>query len=386
MKTKLVAALAGALLAGALLAAWPAGADEKTPAAVKPAKTQAVPEGAAEEEAAPPAADPAFDRYVRLSAVADAVDAADAAALTDTALRLADGERVLLREHKSGLTAAGLAVKAAELAAANGDKESLERLRKAADRLGGDKLGGRLAALEKLASQARATDPALAVSVEGTTPEAFGEFKSCIVDLERARLLGDREALDQLGQEAARLPSLSGPQSEYLKGQIAVCRKDLPETRDETGLLLGRLGAASRGWSIANTPLDPGTYKDLDPTNKNSAISQAGGLANHLGDRFPTDGGTPGFVGQTPTVHNDPIKVHFTVNNKCSFPVRVTFEPGGQSFTFAGNRLTRNLTRTSFTGAQPSIHIVSTGENWALENANFQLYRGKDGRVHWSYE
>lgn len=387
------AVLGAALMAAVACRTGPAvawaddGAAAKTSPGDKAAPRPAeAPSANAQQDEPPPTPDAAFDRYVSASDIGEALDALDAAALTDAALQLAEGERVLLRKHKSGLTAAGLAAKAADLAARRGDRDTLARIRRAADRLGGDAFQAKLTALDKLASAARSPEPGLLVQADDATPQQFTDFRDCLTDLETARLLGDRAALHQLQLEVVNLAGLSRQQVELVKGRAAAYEKDMPEQQDATDRILGRLGASSRGWGIANTPFDPGTWKDVDPTNKNSSLSQAVGNIRHVGEGFPGDGGTPGFVGNTPRVQHDPITAHFAVNNACNFPVRVQFEPGGQTFTFPKHQWSKNLTRISYNGAQPSVLILSTNQSYYLENANFRLSVGKDGNVQWHYE
>src|SRR5262249_52298857 len=128
------------------------------------------------DPAAPDLSDPGFDRYVDLRLVGDAWRQMDPALLTDVALQLAEGERALKRPHRS-LPCAKLLETAARLAADKNDKPSLERLAKAASLYANQALAGQVAASLKLASEARAVDPAAVVSVETTTPETFARYR-----------------------------------------------------------------------------------------------------------------------------------------------------------------------------------------------------------------
>jgi len=235
---------------------------------------------AAEPPAAAPAADAtpgldaaaglddsAFDRYVDLGAAGRAWRARDAAALTDAALQLAEGERVLLRTHKSGMTAAGLLGLATRLAADGKDKATLDRLARAAD-AGGDKaLAGRVAAARKLAEASRAADPALLLPVETTTPEEFAAFGSALGEIRSARLAGDAAKLRAIEQELPDVPGLAPERRDYLKGLLKEAHDSMPAADPDTaklGRTLDKLAAADRGWGIS----------DLDPFNKNSGINK----------------------------------------------------------------------------------------------------------------
>src|SRR4029077_4802058 len=114
---------------------------------------------------------------------------------------------------------------------------------------------------------------------------------------------------------------------------------------------------------------DPFSQAINDTSNDLAAWDQ-----NRLGWGHPHNNDVTTFD-DPPSTPPSPITVRFSVNNQCSFPVRVEFLPGGQSYTFPARRVVNNLTRISSTGAQPSIRILSTGDSYYLENANFQLYQ-----------
>ena len=76
--------------------------------------------------------DPAFAKFVDLSLLADAMAGPDAALLADVSLGLAEGERVLVRNHRSGLNSESLMVRTVKLAARINDKATLDRIAKAA--------------------------------------------------------------------------------------------------------------------------------------------------------------------------------------------------------------------------------------------------------------
>jgi hypothetical protein len=141
--------------------------------------------------------DPAFDRLTDLALLGQALNGQDASLLTDAGLQLADAERVLERTHRSGITAHRVLEKATRLAAANGDKATLDRLGRAAERL---------------------SDRPLAALVD------------------RAR----------------QLPAAARP--------------------DAADAALQKLAAASRGWSLNNTPFDLSTYTNVDPFNRQGTV------------------------------------------------------------------------------------------------------------------
>jgi hypothetical protein len=171
--------------------------------------------------------DAAFDRYVDLTTVKSALAQLDACALTDAALATGEGERVLQRSRK-GLNADQLLEKAADLAVAQGDKESLDRLQKEAERRGNKGLAAQIAAQKRLAGTARAAEGQVVVALEGTNPEAVAELQHYLTTIKRARLLTDTVTLDVL---AETLPAsrLSEEQQNQVKKLLGEARSAMPK-------------------------------------------------------------------------------------------------------------------------------------------------------------
>jgi hypothetical protein len=191
--------------------------------------------------------DAAFGRYVDLKFLGRAWEEMDPAALADAGLQLAEGERVLLRPHK-GITAASVLALATKVAAEKNDKATLDRLTNAAEARSDKNLVEQVATARKLAGGSRAPDPALSVSVEQTTPEAFALYKERIARIKAAQLAGNRAALEQMEKEAAGPDALSEAQKKYLAKAVADALAALPKNAkpDETALALAKLAAATR--------------------------------------------------------------------------------------------------------------------------------------------
>lgn len=210
--------------------------------------------------------DPAFDRYVDLSLLGDVLREQDAARLSDMGLQLAEGERILLRPHRSGVTAQTVMEKAATLAAQKGDTASLERLARAAESISDKKLLTHIRNARKLGGLSRAIDPAFHISVENTTPSAFAALKDLLDRVKTAELLGDADGLKEAEGILKQATELSQSQQEAVKKRIAAAREAMPQKRGASDQALQKLSASSRGWGI----------KDLDPFNKNSGINKTG--------------------------------------------------------------------------------------------------------------
>ena len=260
MKNALFFIPAGCLLAGLLAAPWmlhgaePGKTADKSAdkSADKPAEKTTNGEALETVDSVANVADvrdPAFDRYVNLTLLGKAWEAQDAALLTDTALQLAEGERVLLRTHKSGLTAERMLGLAAKLAADSKDKASLERVGKAAQARGDQKLAAAVALASKVGAESRDLDPALLLPVDSTTPEEFALFRQYLKDIRAAKLGGDAATLEVLEKETLDLKGLASERRDYLARLAKEARAALPANDPKAKLTytaLLKLSSASR--------------------------------------------------------------------------------------------------------------------------------------------
>jgi len=225
----LSAAAAGALLCGAWTRPGRAAPPDGAPAAPTKPDEPAAPPGGTDRPAAADLSDPAFDAYVDPALLGRAWADHDPALLADAGLQLAEGERVLMRTHKSGIDAEALLELAVKVAADKHDKATLDRLAKAAERQDRKALAGRVAAALKLAGQARSLDPALMISVEDVTPEDFVLFQQNLHDIQDARIAGDRKGLDGVERGLPDLKDrLPAAQIETLKKLASEARSALP--------------------------------------------------------------------------------------------------------------------------------------------------------------
>jgi hypothetical protein len=217
----------------------PARGDEPEPVLpIEPA------EAAAEELVPEEFKDRAYERYLDVAYLRDSLAAADAAGLTDCALQLAEGERVLLRPHKA-VSSDTVFRLAAKVAADKRDKETLNRLGRAAKELKKDELAAVVAAAVRLAGGSRKPDPAVSVALDQVSAEAVVLYKSFAAEIKSAKAIGSKSQLDVLEQslKSAELDErLKGP----LLKQLAEARSALPEKGDPELDVLGRLAMASR--------------------------------------------------------------------------------------------------------------------------------------------
>jgi hypothetical protein len=236
MQRRFVAAILG-------LVAWhgtivSARAQEDAPG-VKPAVAAAV-------EVASLPTDPAFDRYVDMDLLADAWQDKDAGLLTDLALAMAEGERILQRPRR-GISADDVFAGAIKSAAELRDGAGLDRLTKVLGNLKRTDLLAQASTARRLASASRAVDPGLAVQADAISPAAFFDMKSMLEDIASAKIAGDRKELRELSKDIAEMSELTDAQRKSLTRVAAEAIEMLPTENDPATSALNKLLDESRG-------------------------------------------------------------------------------------------------------------------------------------------
>ena len=184
--------------------------------------------------------------YVSPTLLGRAYRDVDPALLTDVALQLAEGERILLRSRK-GITAAQalqLAVKAA------GDKQhkaSLERLIRFAEERKDQALAAQIAAAQKLAAASRGATACLMLPVERRRHPGIPAIRYCVQKIDRAKLTGDARCLEALEKDLDTcIPERFWDDT---RKRIGEARGTIPKNGDINEPLIGflsRLAATSR--------------------------------------------------------------------------------------------------------------------------------------------
>ena len=165
--------------------------------------------------------DRAFEKYVDLRLLGRALETLDASLLADCALQFAEGERILLRSHKA-FSADGMLNVAIKAAVEKNDGATLARLAKAVASRENAALKAEIAAANKLTSGSRGIDPALMVSIDGTTPEQFSTFQELIYALQRSGFLLIERPSNNLKRNLT--PSLICP-TNNAKTSAGLCRR-----------------------------------------------------------------------------------------------------------------------------------------------------------------
>lgn len=213
--------------------------------------------------------DPAFDRYVDLMLLVQALEARDPSAIADGALQLAEGERTLLRAHKAFSAAAALKL-AARVAGEKKDQATLDRLTRFAQQSGRKELSEQVMALKKLSSGARSSE-ALLLPVEQTSPEQFAACRGLIGAVDNAIFLEDIDRLQGLEKALGESTNLTEDQRNALRRKIGLARENLPKTPSADAQALRVLLSGSRDFFtiVAEKAADE-AEKLLDPSDPSS--------------------------------------------------------------------------------------------------------------------
>lgn len=221
--------------------------DARAPVA---ATTVAAAAPAAPSSPAPDFNDPAFDRYVDLLLLGQAWDTLDPVLLTDCAMQLAEGERILMRSHKA-VSSTQLMDLAAKVAADKRDTATLDRLAKVYTSTKNNAALEQINTAKKLASASRKVDPAMSVSATETSPDQLALYQDALNGVKAAGLVGDASYFENLeeglGNKQSILTNLTEAQRAHLKKIMGEARSSMPKDGDPAlADTLSKLKDASR--------------------------------------------------------------------------------------------------------------------------------------------
>lgn len=139
--------------------------------------------------------DPAFDRYVDLDLLGDALVSLNPSLAADIALQLADGERALGRPHVAMNTDSAFDL-ALRLAVAMRDAETLDRLLRVSRTNGRTEWVAQLEGAQALLASSRAAEPALDIADMSDGAQTFAS--AMVQALRLCQVAGDVAALGEL--------------------------------------------------------------------------------------------------------------------------------------------------------------------------------------------
>ena len=230
--------------------------------------------------------DSSFSRYVDFDAIGDAWDAQDPAMLTDRALELAEGERILFRSLRK-ITSETLFEKAIALATDQKDVETLDRIAKYAAAAKKDALANAATTAKRLAGAERSIMPAMMVNLLSTPLENFGLMKALISDIDKARANGNKVYLvdyaKALAEEEELKNILTKPEVDNLKKyaedsekMTAESNAQAKETEDVLDKLAGESRISSKTLGIKINPFHPlGPIQPTESSNDQRRAEEA---------------------------------------------------------------------------------------------------------------
>ena len=190
--------------------------------------------------------DPAFDVYVNPATIGRAYAGIDAVLLTDVALQLAEGERILLRARK-GITAKQGLQLALKAASSKQDTASLERLSRFASLNNDQDLANQIASAQKLAAVSRDTTQQMTVPIDDVGVEEYRRIRFCLRAIDQAKLTGDVRCLQALESD---IPTYIPDRfRQNIIRLVADARSGMPKTEianEQFISVLSRLAQASR--------------------------------------------------------------------------------------------------------------------------------------------
>ncbi len=253
-------------------------------------------------ELPPELRDTGFERYVEVQRIGEALRSLDAGLLSDLALQLAEGERILQRPHRA-ISSEQLLEIAGRIAAERRDRATLARLSAVWEKRGSKEHASAIAASLRQIAEVPAAEPALSVSVFETSPEAFAQYRALLDSIQLARAIGDATELEALEKDVADAREVPGKHRDYLKrllaeGHAAVPKQASPAT--EALRSLAELGRRQNPAGLAAFRFErrPGEQFRAALPNGLEALAPADGEPTYaIAYRIGRDGrGTPVLV------------------------------------------------------------------------------------------
>lgn len=319
------------------------------------------------EAAADDLHDPAFDRYVKMSDIGSAWASQDPSAMTDCALMILEGERILLRPH-SKLSGENILTLAGKLATEKRDAAALERLKKAAELHGKKDVVAGLASSAKLGAAARGDD-SLTISIDETSPEEYEVCREYCDRIRMARIAGDLAALKVVQEELQTGESTGGKRDQLLAlVQKAVAAVPTDKPVDPTIVAISRLGAQSRGWGI----------NDVERYVENRASTAGNSVRTEVGRGTET---LHSIYKPSPT-HTDrrsTPKIHYTLRNATNVTVRFRL-PSGKTYYLSPGESGKYQN-----DAGTSVYIFNSDHSYKLFNGGLKFVN-RNGDIQVAYD
>lgn len=207
LSSKAMAALAVAMVASSMALGWQANKTKKSQGYttnVLTSEIDTIQDGQDPKEndldPVPYVMDKLFDKWFDQIAFVASTTEQDASMLADVALQLSEGERVLFRNHYSGISSSKLLVLSAQMAGKNADRKTLDRLGQVAEQKKNTELAKTVELSRALMAKSRAP---ITADISNVSPGDFAKFKEYSKIIALADFLQDRTQLEKLKVDIA---------------------------------------------------------------------------------------------------------------------------------------------------------------------------------------
>jgi hypothetical protein len=188
--------------------------------------------------------DPSFGKYVDWGQLAAGIREMNSGHITDVALGLAEAERILERNHVSGITSDQLVAKAAVVANRTQDDATFKRLSLASERLKKPEWEAVVQAARVLLAPQRSVGPQVALS--SVNPELANLLESVHQTIADAELTNDKASLEVLKKEISVSTVLAKEEKEYVMKELDAAVGSITGDANAAELVFQQLVSVSR--------------------------------------------------------------------------------------------------------------------------------------------
>jgi hypothetical protein len=176
--------------------------------------------------------DAGFERFIDLKQLGQAINDQDASLICDIALQLVEGEKVLMRPHRT-VKSQFLFSLAVRIAAEKRDRDAMDRLSKIAEARNSAEMRAQIQSSSKLLGVSRSSGSAFAI--DQLAPQDVIEYDAYRREIAIGRALGDKDDLEALKNGLADNDRLSDAVRTQITKEIdeaskAAVAPDSPET------------------------------------------------------------------------------------------------------------------------------------------------------------
>lgn len=217
--------------------------------------------------------DPGFAPYVDLELLRQAMSELDPQQLVDAGLQFAEGERVLLRNHKA-ISSERLLRLAVKLAVEKNDKTSLKRLARIAESSKDAEFRAQVFAAQKLAAKSRGvTELPLPKSLDEKSAVYVAIVKGLDSSIQQAHALGAKDLLEPLKKEVENNSVLDDEDKAYLKKRINAGGQPSGQS-DAAAKALFKLAGGSRAINPVTwmTPMEQQILQMVNAERQNARV------------------------------------------------------------------------------------------------------------------